>query len=135
MAVNLPKARTRQLLVNELGDETIVVDLDNQKAHALNPLTAAVWRLCDGKNSIRTIRLRVQEELSASLDDEIVELAFEELNHAQLLDEPWVKPAEGPTRREVMRRLGKAAAIAAPFVTTIVVPTPAQAGTNPAPIT
>jgi hypothetical protein len=54
-----------------------------------------------------------------------VRLALQDLGRAHLLTTP-VEPA-GLTRRELMRRLGTAAAVALPLVTSVVAPTAAQA--------
>ena len=40
----LPRARTSELIVKELPDETLVYDLANDKAHCLNHTAALVWK-------------------------------------------------------------------------------------------
>jgi hypothetical protein len=55
----LPKARTADLVINDLTDEVLVYDLKRDKAHCLNPTAAAVWKLCDGKSSAAEIAGRL----------------------------------------------------------------------------
>ena len=52
-------------------------------------------------------------------------LALHDLGLAHLLESPG--PAKGLTRRELIRRLGAAAAIALPLVSTVAAPTAAEA--------
>ncbi len=47
----LPVARHKNLIVKELPDETLIYDLDSDKAHCLNQTAALVWKNCDGTRS------------------------------------------------------------------------------------
>lgn len=125
----LPAARRSKFLVRELAEETIVYDEEANRAHCLNRTAALVWKHCDGHNTIRQIAAKVGERLSAHVPEEMVRLALDQLAERGLLetDSGEGAPANVMSRRRMMRRLGLAAAIALPFVTTIVAPTPAQA--------
>src|SRR6266849_5376674 len=51
----LPKARKDKLIIKELDDETLVYDLDRDKAHCLNTTAARVWKHCDGTTTVGEI--------------------------------------------------------------------------------
>lgn len=124
-----PRARAAGLVVRELADEVLVYDLESHKAVCLNKTAALVWRSCDGQKSVRRIARDVAALTGEAVPEELVWLALEQLGRDRLLDARVSRPASfaGMTRRELIRRLGLAAAIALPVVTSIVAPTPAQA--------
>jgi hypothetical protein len=123
----LPRAR-KDCLSRKLDDELLIYDPQRHEGHCLNSTAAAVWKLCDGKNSPSEIAGIVSRQLSARVDEPIVRLALERLADVHLLVEP-VMPVELPSRRVAIRRLGIAAAVALPLITSIVAPIPAHAVT------
>ena len=54
-----PTARSANLTVQELADETLIFDHQNHKAHCLNRTTALVWKLCDGRTSLAAMAQKV----------------------------------------------------------------------------
>lgn len=127
----LPKARSNGLLVRELGDELLVYDLDRHKAHCLNKTAASIWHQCDGKRTITQIAASLSDESGASIDEEVVWLGLTGLDRKHLLYEgiPREPGARSLTRREVMRRVGIAAAVGLPLVTSIIAPRASEAAT------
>ena len=127
----LPTARTTGLVVKTVADEVLVYDLETHRAHSVNRVAAAVWRRCDGTRDAVAITAELQQEGTVPVTEEAVRYALGVLGQARLLAGPVA--AAGLTRRDVMRRLGTAAAVALPVVTTIIAPTAAQAqsGTGP----
>jgi hypothetical protein len=126
-----PLMRTERLVIDELPDEVLVYDLDHDQAHCLNKTVALVWQHCDGRTASAEIAQRLQDELQAHCPEDYVWLALRQLKKINLLDDGVVLPAP-PTRmsrRQLVRTLGLAAAVAAPIVTSIVAPTSAQAAT------
>jgi hypothetical protein len=131
-----PRARV-ECLAREFGDEVLVYDLQRDVGHCLNSTAAAAWKLCDGNHSPPQIARVLSRQFSAQVDESVVLLALDQLADARLLVEPVV-PAKRLSRRVAIRRIGIAAAIALPLVTSIVAPTPAQAAScrpNGAPCT
>ena len=126
-----PLARRDGILVRQLADEVVVYDLERHEAHALNPAAALVFRHCDGRRSVEEIARRLGEGLGSPPDPRLVWLALERLDEARLLAARPGAP-EGVTRRELGRRLGLvgATAVLLPFVTSLVVPTPAEAAVS-----
>jgi hypothetical protein len=126
-----PLMRTERLVVDYLPDEVLVYDLDRQQAHCLNRSAALVWQSCDGKRGTAEIARRLTAESDAPFSEELVLLALNQLEKLQLLECDQTLPAQFPvlSRRQMVRRLGFAAAVAVPLVTSIVAPTAVQAAT------
>ena len=126
----LPKARTSELIVKELPDETLVYDLANDKAHCLNHTAALVWKNCNGTRSIAEINASLAAEAGTPVDEGVVWLALDQLEKFNLLERVPLRPVgfAGVSRRQMIRTAG-IAAIALPIVVSIVAPTPAMAAT------
>jgi hypothetical protein len=125
------RARKEGLLVHPLEDEVLVYDLVRHKAHCLNQASATVWKHCDGKHGAGDLARIAGRELDIPFDEQMVWLALGQLDKARLLEQR-ITPGSGPakiTRREVIKRVGLAAAVSAPLISSIVSPTPAQAAT------
>lgn len=124
----LPKARTDKLTIRELPDETLVYDLELNKAHCLNRTAALVWRHCDGQTALRELTSKVGQP------QPIIQLALEQLSHKNLLERPVkaLSAARRQSRREILKRLAVAAA-ALPVVMTMSTRSARAAGasTNP----
>ena len=128
---SVPRARREGLLVQELPDELLVYDLNRQKAHCLNRTAAFVWNRCDGKISVEQLVRILTEETKAPVDHAVVWMAFDQLSKAHLLKgrtRTW-PGASKISRRELIRRVGTAAAVALPIVSSIIVPEAVQAAT------
>ena len=124
-----PKARQEGLVVQQLADETLVYDQERFKAHCLNHTAALVWKHCDGNKTTSEIAQALGHEAGSPVDEELVWLALSQLGKSRLLTEQAMMPEgrAGISRREVIRRVGIAAAVALPVVTSIVAPQAAQA--------
>ena len=127
-----PLARKEELLVQKMGDETLVYDLDRDKAFCLNRTASVVWAGCDGKTTVEELSAALARELGAS-DEGVVWLALHQLQKAKLMGAPVELP-EGmvsPSRRQALRalRVLGGAAMLLPVVTAALAPTPAYAVT------
>jgi len=139
-AEEFPQARIDDLLVEQLPDETIVYDLKSDRAHSLNHAASVVWRHCDGRHSIDDLARVVRDELGVD-GETSVSVALAALNRARLIRPgTWRNDhAAGQTRRQMLRKLGVAAALV-PVVISIIAPTAAYAASDtctgkPAPCT
>lgn len=121
-----PIAREKDLVVQDLPEETLVYDLERHKAHCLNRTAAAVWRLCNGRRDEVAMARQLAKQLGAAIGEDVVRLALWDLGRAHLLQEP-VAADPRLSRRRVIQRLGQAVAL--PLVVSIVSPTAAQAAT------
>lgn len=130
-----PAARKEGLVVQELPDEVLIYDLDADKAHCLNRTAAAIWKSCDGKKTIAEIskileRQTADGEKQTSAHEDLVWLAIEQLSERNLLETSTPKRFGGQTRRDVIRKIGLAASVALPIVTSLAAPTVASAGST-----
>jgi hypothetical protein len=125
----IPEARRAGLVVQELSGEVLVYDRERNKAHCLNSTAARVWEYCDGKRSVAQIARAIEGEINAPVDEDVIWLGVEQLSKTHLLQESAKLPEHksGLSRREVMKRIGLAAAVALPVVTSIIAPSAAQA--------
>lgn len=128
--LSAPCARKEGLLVQELPDELLVYDLERHKAHCLNSTAAFIWKHCDGRTSAARMAELLAKSLGASVDEDVVWCALNQLEKDKLLEESLAWPAgmERISRRALVRRIG-IAAILLPLVTTITAPT-AQAASS-----
>jgi hypothetical protein len=122
-----PVARHEGLVVQEMPDEVLVYDLNTNKAHCLNKSAAAVWKNCDGSNSVSDIAAILKNEFKTPVSDDFVWLAIDQLGKDELLEQKLTAPANGLTRREAMRRVALASLVALPVVASLTAPTAAQA--------
>ena len=118
-----PLARRDGLVVKTVGDEVLVYDLERARAHSLDALAAAIWRQCDGHRPVAALAAAVRAETGVPVTAAAVEYGLAALGRARLL--AGERPVPGPTRRQVLARIGTAAAI--PLVLSITAPTAAQA--------
>lgn len=126
----LPAARDARLLVCELAEEVLVYDEDGHRAHCLNRTAALVWKNCDGRTPVARIAERVGAQLSAHVPEDVVWLALEQLAEFELLATvaPRAPSSAGLiSRRKMLGRLGVAAAVSLPLITSVVSPTAAEA--------
>jgi hypothetical protein len=125
-----PRARSRELIVRGLGDETLVYDRKTHRAHCLNASARLVLASCDGRTPPEELARTLEAELPDLADAEgFVSLALEQLSEAGLLEEP-LDDAATPTsrsRRTALRVLATGSTL--PVVLSILAPTPAEAQT------
>ncbi|HXG65035.1 MAG TPA: PqqD family protein [Blastocatellia bacterium] len=125
-----PHARKEGLIVQELADEVLVYDLERHKAHCLNRTAAWIWKQCDGQTTVGQIARRLEQETGRPVDEDVVWLGLEQLGKARLLPQRVTRDGNKVTRRDVMKKVGIAAAVGLPVITSIVAPTAAQAATQ-----
>ncbi len=127
-----PRARQENLIMSEMAEEVLVYDRKSHQAHCLNRTAALIWKRCDGTKTVRQIAAEVEREAGASMPEEFIWLTLKQLDQSALLDERFVLPrtASGLTRREALKRAGLAAAIGLPLITSLIVPTAAEAAAS-----
>ena len=122
------------LLEETLGEELLLYDRDSHTAHCLSPITACVWRHCDGERDVTELA-----EL-AGASESLVADALHELREKDLLAiEPPLMQSTVPgiSRREAIGRVARygAAATAVPLIVSATAATPAMAGSGEEPKT
>jgi hypothetical protein len=124
-AALLPRSRTDNLVIRELDDETLVYDIERDKAHCLNQTAALVWAQCDGKTTAGQAARSLQGKLDASVDADLVWLAVKQLERFHLVEARQKSPAV--SRRALVLKYAPAA-LALPVIMSITAPTPAIVG-------
>ncbi len=116
-----PRARQAQLLVKPIGDQLVVYDQARYRLHLLNQTVALVWRHCNGQRTVAELAALVSRELDVAADEDVVWLALEELQSAQLLEEPVAPPRlANVSRREFFHRAaGIAGGVLLPAITSL----------------
>lgn len=131
--LHVPVARQTGLVIQEIPNEILVYDLEANKAFCLNQTAALVWKACNGENSIADIAKDLASELKAPIGEDFIWLALGQLEKDNLLEDFAVKelPAKkaGLSRREAIKKIGLASAIALPIVAALTVPQTALAAT------
>ena len=122
MPVQKPRARTDDLVIEEVDDELLVYDSTNKRGHCLSATAARVWRACDGHSDVSALSEALE------LDAEVVSQALDELEALELLDTQGLNVVQagsgngdGLTRRQLARRSARVGAglAAAPLVYSI----------------
>ena len=118
-----PKARQDNIVVQTLNHETLIYDLSENKAFCLNDTSALVWRMCDGKRSVEDIGNELSTRFKTPASNDLVYLALDQLGKDGLLETQIENRFLGLSRREVIRKVGFASAIALPLISSIIAPT------------
>ncbi len=81
-----PEARG-DISAQAIGDEVMLYDSDGEKIHVLNHSAHAIWKLCNGRNTLEDIRremaLQYPDSESGLTDD--ISLALTEFKRKGLL--------------------------------------------------
>lgn len=128
----LPQARAAGLVVSEVDKETLVYDLESNKAHCLNQTAALVWKRCDGKTSAGEMAELLQDQLGSSVSTDIVWLAVKQLKRFHLIEfnDIMSSPAPAVSRRELLLKYAPAA-LALPVIMSITIQASAQTSCLP----
>lgn len=118
-------ARTHGLLVEHVGDETVVYDLDSKEAHCLSAVAAQIFALTDGRRRASELAELASRNLNTTVTEDEAAEAVALLDERRLLDTPLLVEQSGMSRREVIRK----GAFATVLITTIAIPVATAAAT------
>jgi len=111
------------ITTREIEAEILIYDERTHRVCCLNPSSACIWQLCDGRNTVEDITAQAAERFGAALDEQLVLFALEELQEKGLLESGMVESIScGATRRKMIGRIGLAAAALLPLVAAITAP-------------
>src|SRR3954469_18592379 len=91
----VPAARSDGLLIESVGDETVIYDTRSKEAHCLKPLAAIVFEHSDGHATIGDIAKIAAQRLGDPVSDAAVADAVAQLESLDLLQTPLVVRAGG----------------------------------------
>jgi hypothetical protein len=119
-------------VTTESKDDVLVYDTQTHHIHHLNQISAAVWRLCDGRRTLDDVTREMQASAPGGVGEDVVRLALTKLESANLLDSELDSSlrAYGQSRRKFLRRAAVAGAIAVPVVVSMTAPQAAFAGST-----
>ncbi len=128
--------RRDDLSVEVINDEMLVFNPARSEATALNRSAALVFEMCDGTNSVESMKGALEAAGLGPSSDDAVWLALGELADADLIELHVARP-KSLGRRDLITQFGVgAAALAAlPVVETIKAPSAAAQGSPVAPTT
>lgn len=128
-SAKLPLAKMQDLVIQDLEDELLIFNLKSNKALSLNKTLKLVWESCDGKTGISEIAEKLSLKLNQPVSKELILLAVEQLKKENLLadGEDLHLDLAGLSRREMIKKVGLASAVALPMICVIVAPTAANA--------
>ena len=122
----LPIAKTDNLVIQNFENETLIYDLNANKAFCLNETSAIVYQACDGKTTFDELKNKT------NFTDDLIHLTFSALQKQGFIEIPldYVSPLAGMSRREAVKKVGLATVFALPIIASIVAPsaTMAQSG-------
>ena len=128
--IQFPIRKKDRLSAQQVGTEVVLFNEVTGKAICLNRMSAAVWEHCDGKMSVAAIAEATTAELKAPLTVELVQYALRELCQKGLLEnDEAIAKLLGPmvSRRAMVQKLGKGAAMLLPIVAAVAIPRKAHA--------
>ena len=117
-----PNARETDIVVQKLGKETLVYNLNDNKAFCLNETSALVWEFSDGKRTVTEISDVMSKSQKTQIGEDFVYLALDQLGRNGLLEDEIENDFIAFSRREVIRRVGFASAVALPIVSAVIAP-------------
>lgn len=123
-----PKAQKQNIVIQELENETLIYDLNINKAFCLNSTSAMIWQLCNGEKTVAEIADLMSKDLKMSVSEDFVWLAINDLQKENLVEFGNNKPfLKGKSRRELIRKIGFASMVALPIVSSLVAPNAVEA--------
>lgn len=128
----VPMARSENIVIQEMPasekgpSELLVYDLTNNRAHCLNETAALIWKQCDGSSTVSEIA----SNLNSSGGADLVWLGIDQLSKENLLVESHKPASYKPNRREIIKKVGIASAIAIPIVSSLAAPSSVMAAAS-----
>jgi hypothetical protein len=132
IAITRPVARAEGLLIESVGEETVVYDLDTKEAHCLKTLAATVFAYADGSNTASDIAELASYRLATPVTEADVVDAVKQLESCSLLDTGPIVVHDGLSRRDAIKRFGMVAGVATatPLIATVMAPAASAAGSK-----
>ena len=121
---NLPKARTENLVEQEIGKEVMLYDLLLDKAFNLNETLTIIYKACNGVTAFEDLKKRHK------FTDDFIFLALDELKRENLLIGNYQSPFAATNRRQVIKKVGLATMFALPIITGLIAPTALHAASG-----
>src|ERR1700679_1834398 len=94
------KLQGDRITIREIEAEVLVYDERTHRAWCLNPSSACIWQLCDGRNTVGDIATEAAKKLGSAVNEDLVLLTIGELQEKCLLEGSRVETLpRDPSRR------------------------------------
>jgi hypothetical protein len=117
-----PKARWSNLVVQKIKDETLVYNLESNRAFCLNQTASLVWNECNGLNTIEDINQNLIVKYQQKFSVDLVVLTIHELKKQGLIENDSIKTMDFTSRREIVKKVGLATTMALPVISSVIAP-------------
>ena len=117
----LPKIRLSDVVVQTLDKELLVYDLKTHQAYQLNETSMIVFEACAAGQTFEDLKRKYK------FTDDLIALALDSFQSMNLLDSGYQTKFAAVSRREMIKKVGLASAVALPVIVSIVAPQAAQA--------
>ena len=118
-----PISKTSDTVVQEIKDEILIYDLKTNKVLCLNKTSAVVWNACDGTRSVEEITKKLKKDYDPRMTEDIVWLSLSMLESANLLASTPTNKFSDISRRNTIKAIGLASAVAFPIISALIAPT------------
>ncbi len=127
MTTQMPQARTKEILIQEVGNEYLVYDLDTNVAFCLNATSAEIWKRCDGTSTVQEVAKSLGKQMNVKLDEDFIWFAIDDFEKNNLLAEKTNRPTNfnNVSRRNILFKYS-IPVLMLPLVASIVAPLAAQ---------
>lgn len=122
--MNLPQAKTENIVIQKLDKETLIYDLIHNRAFCLNETAANVFNACDG--------MKTFDDLKRQYDysDELIDFSLNELSKKNLLKDVYESQFGNFSRREIIKRIGLGTVAALPVIASLIAPSAINAAST-----
>src|SRR5438552_6906944 len=119
----------RKLIARTIGDELLLFDEETSTAHCLNGIAGEMWMACEGRSSAADVTDFLRSRWP-DMKEDVVGASLSHMAAAGLLEETEEQEIVSMSRRDLVRKLGLAAAVALPIVVTSVLIPPAASAAS-----
>lgn len=119
--MNLPKARTADIVEQDAGAELLIYNTQTNKTYLLNETSKNVFSACAKGLALSELKRRFH------YSDDLIHFALAELRANGLIESETSNHFQGLTRREVIKRVGLGSLAALPAIAALTAPTAANA--------
>jgi len=121
--------KQRKLITRKIDDELLVFDEETSTAHCLNGIAGEMWIACERESSAGEVTAILHPRWP-DIEEEVVAASLSKLAAAGLFEETTAQENISHGRRQLIRKLGFAAAVTLPIVLTSVLVPPAYAAAS-----
>ncbi|MFV0389277.1 MAG: PqqD family protein [Pyrinomonadaceae bacterium] len=129
-----PKSRENEIVTQKTNDDLLLFDLESNNAYCLNSSNALIYSLCDGTRTIEQITEAFNRSSKSQVSADFIHLGIKGLSENRLIEDDSIDDEiASPSRRDLIKKIGIASAVALPIIYSVSAPTAANAQSCVAP--